>query len=513
MLPEALLCLLNAGLVLAQARQQLSINSNNQFSASNPPRPPVFTLPAAANLTITVALCSSTSSPPRFFVTNDTTVGVPGPGGGQNVFEIDVDNGLGSWVGLFPDGGVLAIQAAVQVAFELGVSDQGAPLFCAKNMKDRTEPFAEPIHEVLPSSDLPILGDTTSNQAIIFSPAFLRQLDERPTFPNYTLPSANASQPAPPSGSPNFTLVMSPTSSSSPLTLMPQTGCMLASQTSSGTLSSQNLWLKDRRGWRNQWFMEGLTPATNYTAYVIQDQTKVSGPIYFATKSASFTCPLVFNLPFCPNIAYAVPLPQPPTTSGINAYTAANLPEQITTPLLSYLTNFTTTLTTFACGRDWYSPIVGCDDCQREYRKWLCTITFTRCGEPSPSNPDSVTSVPAAPDATGISAASPNDPDDPSAPQKVFSALVPQSTDAANARSPTLPPMGSAYSMLLPCLEVCNAVDRACPSLVGFQCPTAKFNAAASYGVGYMDGPDGDEDQGVTGGWHDRWGNIWCNGS
>jgi len=109
--------------------------------------------------------------------------------------------------------------------------------------------------------------------------------------------------------------------------------------------------------------MGGLTPSTNYTAYVLQSTTKVSGPIFFATKSAAFNCPLAHSLPYCPGVAYSVPLPAP--TSGAIAYDATYMPTQVTTPLLSYIANFTTTLTTFACGRDWYSPVVGCDDCLR----------------------------------------------------------------------------------------------------------------------------------------------------
>ncbi|KAG6841647.1 hypothetical protein C0991_008632 [Blastosporella zonata] len=494
MLPETLLCLLSAALAAAQSRQKLSLNSNTAFSPSNTPNPAVFTLPSAENLAISVALCSATTSQARFFVTNSSSSGVPSSAGGTDVYEIQVTGGLGNWTGTFADGGVLAVEDVEQTSFELGVSDQ------------------DPIHGLLPGTDLPLLGDTTSNQALIFSPAFFNVKLVVPLYPNYTLTPANLSQPSLPPGSPNYTLLISPTSSSPSLTSLPQTGCMLASQKSTGTIASESLWLRDANGWRTQWLVEALAPATNYTAYVIQDSTQVAGPMYFATKSASFVCPLVFGLPYCPAVAYTVPLPQPLAASGTRVYTAANVPEQITTPLLSYLTNFTVTLSTFACGRDMYSPIVTCADCQRAYRKWLCGITFTRCGEPSPTNPNSFTS--AAPDtsATGVSAVQPKNPNDPSAPQKVFSALVAQSTDISNARSPTLPAMGSAYSMLLPCIETCTAVDRACPNLVGFTCPTSQFNAAASYGVGYTDGADGDEGQGATGGSQDRWGNIWCNG-
>ncbi|KAG6868905.1 hypothetical protein C0993_008203 [Termitomyces sp. T159_Od127] len=494
MLPETLWCLIWATLAATQAPRKLPLNSNSAFSPENIPNPPVFTLPPAANLTISVALCSSTNSPARFLVTNSSTSSVPDSRGGKDVFEIEYTDGLGIWSGNLVNGGVLAVEDLGQTSFEVGLSDQ------------------DPIHGLQSDTDLPLLGDTTSSQALIFSPAFSEIHYYVPKWPNYTFPPANLSQPPLPSGLPNYTLVISPTSSTPSLTSIPRTGCMLLSQKSMGTISNESLWLRDISGWRTQWLLEGLVPSTNYTAYVIQNSAQVRGPIYFATKSASFACPLVYGLPYCPGVAYPVPLPQLPETSGSRVYTAANIPEQITAPLISYLRNFTVTLSTFACGRDMYSPIVTCADCQRAYRKWLCSITFTRCGEPSPANPTSFTNT--APDtgATGLNALQPKDPNNPSAPQKVFSALLAQSTDISKARSPTLPAMGSPYYMLLPCLETCNAVDRACPPFVGFTCPTSQFNAAASYGVGYIDSADGDQGQGATGGSQDRWGNIWCNG-
>ena len=221
--------------------------------------------------------------------------------------------------------------------------------------------------------------------------------------------------------------------------------------------------------------------------------------------AAAFNCPLAYSLPYCPGVAYSVPLPAPP--SGAIAYDATNIPTQVTSPLLSYIANFTTTLTTLACGRDWYSPVVGCDDCQREYRKWLCGISFTRCGEPSLENPQGFTSVPASASATGLSATKQTDA---AGVQHVLSALLPQPTRDAQ-RNQFLPALGSPYNMLLPCLEQCNQVDRACPPFLGFRCPTSDFNAAASYGVGYIDGADGDQNRGLTGVAQDRWGNVWCN--
>lgn len=59
-------------------------------------------------------------------------------------------------------------------------------------------------------------------------------------------------------------------------------------------------------------------------------------------------------------------------------------------------------------------------------------------------------------------------------------------------------------------------MDRACPIFLGISCPLPEYNAAVSYGVGYIDGGtySGDwiEGGGTTNAAQDRWGNIWCAG-
>ena len=155
------------------------------------------------------------------------------------------------------------------------------------------------------------------------------------------------------------------------------------------------------------------------------------------------------------------------------------------------MSNFTTTLTTLACGRDHYSPLVTCADCQQAYRTWLCTVSFPRCGESSSTSPTSTDSDPQA--------------------QVPLPAL--QNVKAgATPRNPALPAFSSDYETLLPCLETCNAADRACPAFLGFKCPLPRFTAASSYGVGFVDsGEDGDVGGGTTGVAQDVYGNVWCN--
>ena len=456
-------------------------------------------------LSLTFALCSSSSNTPRILITN-TGNGDSLPDTDENSHEVTFEHGLATFSSYFMHGGILTIDN-LSGSIEIGLSS------------------STPIHQM--NVSLPVLGDTTSSQAILFSYPVIPfstkypfNLDSVPSFPNYTFPAANMSQPPLPQDAPrnNVSLVILPTSSSSNF---PQTGCYLSSQPSIGNVSS-TLWARDSSGFRFQYFISRLSPQTNYTAFLIESsptKRSTSGPVYFTTKSSSFPCTLAHSLPFCPSIAYSIPLDPPPASSSSNfsSYTSQNLPSTITTPLLSYLANFTTVLSTFPCGREVYSPIVTCSDCELEYRKWLCSISFPRCAESPPSLAPSWSPAPPNPLATGLPL--PN----PLSPQHSFPvpALLPL-PPSTPARNPFFPAnisqsSGTTYT-LLPCIEQCYAVDRSCPPFLKFRCPSARFNAAFSYALGYIDKiePDGrhggtkGKGKGHTGESQDRWGNVWC---
>ena len=152
-------------------------------------------------------------------------------------------------------------------------------------------------------STLPLLGDTTSNQAIIFSPPFSPVGTVSPSFPNYTLPAANLSYPPLPSPSDtsNFTLLLTPTSSSPTFDTntntiiggIPLTACALKNVSNETIIKDPidaTLVYRDADGWRAQFFVEDLQPLVNYTAYFVQDEIKISGPINLATKSGRMLC-------------------------------------------------------------------------------------------------------------------------------------------------------------------------------------------------------------------------------
>lgn len=164
-----------------------------------------------------------------------------------------------------------------------------------------TTPVAFPRHHTHLSEDAtsqgsyPLIGDTTSNQALLFSPSFDHQVVQQSSFPNYTFASANLSLPSPPSSPVNHTLILAQTSSS-PFKGLPRTTCALRTQqktrgvTTLSSTQSVGLWLRDVDGWRWEWFVGGLTPNTNYTAYTLEDgQLAASRPINFVTKSGTST--------------------------------------------------------------------------------------------------------------------------------------------------------------------------------------------------------------------------------
>ncbi|KAI8995212.1 stretch-activated Ca2+-permeable channel component-domain-containing protein [Trametes punicea] len=460
LLPLSLLALIQSFLsfVDAQQPQQLVLEQVVDVSTASLPNPPTFRIPASSDpLFVTVALCASSDNTNRFFVTNDTTQSDPGPSDvdAVNTVELDLsDGGVATRSSLFNNGGVLSVlKGSTPVEFQVLVSASNS-----------TAP------------DYPFLGDTTSNQALIFSPPFAPVPPVDPTFPNYTLPPANLTFPSPPSPPINYTLVFAPTSSKN-LSSLPRTSCALKSTAvaNGATLlppaASEGLWLRDADGWRWQWLVNGLNPRTNYTLFAFRDgELRSSPPAYFLTKSAAFNCPLVHSLPFCPTVGYAVPLAAP---GGITtAHTAATIPG---------------------------TPLVTCADCQDAYRRWLCVVSFPRCGESPNATITTTATTSTTPAVAGGGA------------QVPLPALQPVKAGAPQ-RNPVLPPFASAYEALLPCLETCNAADRACPNFLGFKCPLPRFTAGESYGVGYIDaGGGGVVGGGVTGVAQDVFGNVWCN--
>ena len=221
-------------------------------------------------------------------------------------------------------------------------------------------------------------------------------------------------------------------------------GYFLSAQNTSRTIANESLWARGNEGFRTQWLMGGLTPFTNYIAFVLQNNTKVSGPIFFMTKSCRYffrsTLFAISDFTASSSVLYLSPCSLFAFLPRRRVLLYRFLPQR-NFPRTDYhiLTLLHDQfLHTFACGRDWYSPLVVCDDCQREYRKMaLCYLIYnmfraqpsiSRCLYcPAPLLPVLQASTQPV--------------------QILFFLLC------------FLNKLGSPYNMPLRCLEMCNAVD------------------------------------------------------
>lgn len=112
---------------------------------------------------------------------------------------------------------------------------------------------------------------------------------------------------------------------------------------------------------------------------------------------------------------------------------------------------FATALSQFNCNNTQYSLVRNCDDCYRDYKRWLCAVTIPRCT--SSSSPSST--------------------------------LVASRTVAAqSARNPWIDatyPSKDGWTELLPCVDLCYQVVQSCPPFLQFNCPEGDL-AAQQYG-------------------------------
>ena len=126
-LPVSLLAVIQSFLLLAEAQQKLSLDTTVGFNSNNLPNPPTFTVPSTTGpLIVSVALCAASDHPPRFFVTNDTTLSQPSPSDVDNLntYEILVGSeGFGSRALVFNDGGTISVaKDSTATPFEMVVS-------------------------------------------------------------------------------------------------------------------------------------------------------------------------------------------------------------------------------------------------------------------------------------------------------------------------------------------------------------------------------------------------------
>lgn len=190
-------------------------------------------------------------------------------------------------------------------------------------------------------------------------------------------------------------------------------------------------------GFQQQFYVTGLNESTKYIAYLLSDfQGQDFGgalyqPFEFETLDKP-ACELIYDLPFCDHVAYAVPANSNDTKENIAAM-YDNQAKQL-------YGNFSKALLQVACNTTEdavFSPVRTCQDCALSYKNWLCAVTIPRCSTRN---------------ITGYVERGVNE----SRNDFINDIIVPD----------------LSYFEVLPCLNVCDAIVRDCPADFGFLCPT-----------------------------------------
>jgi calcium channel MID1 len=132
---------------------------------------------------------------------------------------------------------------------------------------------------------------------------------------------------------------------------------------------------------KQQFHLKELNRSSNYLAYLARPRESVGDtagilwtPVAMNTKSDG-NCQIIYNLPFCSEVAYAVP--SNPTLFG-----DTELMKFYDDLAANWWQNFTYSLQQIQCNASRvaaYSPVRNCDDCAAAYKNWLCAVTIPRC--------------------------------------------------------------------------------------------------------------------------------------
>jgi calcium channel MID1 len=432
----------------------------------------------------------------RMYVSTDQANKMPGPndlnakpdvqyllGGYAQDENIDQEPD-GAWITIWPPAETRSVSGTWNLT--LTASTEGAPLS-------------------LQSQSGITFADSDRNTALFTSLSY--PIDSQPNLTLYVLPSSDPSSSA---TAAYFNSSLCAITAAVSLFNATQDSFQINSSVTQRGLTAYN---QDQQ--RLQFQVGDLRPATNYTAWMVeygqigtsaQQNATIWPAVKFVTKRSD-NCRLVYDVDFCPQVAYSIPL-----SPSMSTQQALSIINQTVSPNFN---NFTATIDTFPCNSTQfgqYSPVQTCSDCKRQYQDWLCAVTMPRCVDPlPPSNSNNTAAV-----------------SDPTTLNGIESEINPQLHPYIinrnnNSRQDYIDaPDGLAagpYGELLPCIYTCYFVSRSCPApLIQWACPVWDISAQSDYGtfadVGINEGAGLDGQK-----WggpsryiaQDGFGNLYCN--
>ncbi|MCO5598692.1 hypothetical protein L7F22_052790 [Adiantum nelumboides] len=275
---------------------------------------------------------------------------------------------------------------------------------------------------------------------------------------------------------------------------------------------------------RVQWQVSNLQPSTNYSAWLVEVgssggpssilSTSTLWPSVKFTTKRSANCRLVYDIDFCPSVAYSIPVsPSVSTEKALSIINATFSPN---------FANFSATLDTFPCGDKsfgQYSALQTCGMCKNAYRDWLCAVTMPRCTDSLPSVNNQTSAAYPDPFALmGIETPLNTD---------LLPYIINRKNDSRQAYIDAENGLDAGdYGEVLPCIYTCYAVASSCPQpLIQWYCPLWDITAQSQYGT-FADAGEGGLGEGKNGGAgeygqrfggptrfvaQDGFGNVFCN--
>ncbi|KAL8838104.1 MAG: hypothetical protein Q9176_005309 [Flavoplaca citrina] len=196
----------------------------------------------------------------------------------------------------------------------------------------------------------------------------------------------------------------------------------------------------------------------------------------FTTKSDN-NCQIVYQLPFCTDVAYAVPSNpdrKPNVTDlGLLYDRWANDAYQ----------NFSKSLQQIPCETTdsaRYSLARNCQDCDNAYKAWLCAVTIPRCEDFSTSPNDRRHLLPRNIKQKFINGS--ETPIEP--PDHLFSSANKSTNQYGVSRNKRIDDeiQPGPYKEMLPCKDLCYHLTQNCPAALHFACPLESTGLNFTYG-------------------------------
>ncbi|CCD22762.1 Mid1p NDAI_0A06070 [Naumovozyma dairenensis CBS 421] len=199
-------------------------------------------------------------------------------------------------------------------------------------------------------------------------------------------------------------------------------------------------------------YITGLNSSTTYAAILTKKIGKsgnlsdVGGVLfakqYFTTRDTN-TCSLIYDLHFCDGVAYSVP------TSSFAYDNKTLIAETYDNIAEALFANFSKALQLIPCDAESdarYSPLRTCDDCSKSYGDWVCAVSIPRCTTTSSTY-----------------------------------YMSRNKTKNRNKYIDIYVQPVSDYYEILPCIDMCHAIVRDCPSDFGFACPNPQYTNELLY--------------------------------